>query len=158
MLNIVARGDSEPISKHLIALFSSMLFHQQYVIFFKDLLKRVQTFRILKNIHNLAKIVLSFIIIAAPVYVTNTTKGTCCLLLRKLRFVHYLTDELTSFPYDTKFINIEVILLKIQVLQSVNFHLFSLYFTHCFAHYLRINLADIMSLLLYWVMTYMHTN
>ena len=28
----------------------------------------------------------------------NTTKGTWCLLLRKLRFVHYLTDELTSFP------------------------------------------------------------
>ena len=27
----------------------------------------------------------------------NTTKGTC-LLLRKLRFVHYITDELTSFP------------------------------------------------------------
>ena len=28
----------------------------------------------------------------------NTTKGTWCLLLRKLRSVHYLTDELTSFP------------------------------------------------------------
>ena len=33
-------------------------------------------------------------------------------------------------------------------LQSVNFLLFSLYFAHCFAHYLRINLADKMSLLL----------
>ena len=31
------------------------------------------------------------------------------------------------------------------------FPLFSLYFTHYFAHYLRINLADKMSLLLYWV-------
>ena len=28
----------------------------------------------------------------------STTKGTWCLLLRKLRFVHYLTGELTSFP------------------------------------------------------------
>ena len=41
-----------------------------------------------------------------------------------------------------------MILLKIiQVLQSVNFLLFSLYFTHCFAHFLRINPADKMSLL-----------
>ena len=52
---------------------------------------------------------------------------------------------------DTKFIKIIVIVLKIQVLQSVNFFLFSLYFTHCFAHYLRLNLADKMYLLLYWV-------
>ena len=28
----------------------------------------------------------------------STTKETWCLLLRKLRFVHYLKDELTSFP------------------------------------------------------------
>ena len=33
----------------------------------------------------------------------------------------------------------------------MNFWLFSLYFTHCFAHYLTINLADKMYLLLYWV-------
>ena len=78
----------------------------------------------------------------------NTTKGTWCLLLRKLRLSNRWINKLFN---DTKFINIEVILLKIQVLQSVNFLLFSLYFTHCFAHYLRINLADIMSLLLYWV-------
>ena len=51
---------------------------------------------------------------------------------------------------DTKFINIEVILLKIQVLQSVTFLLLSLYFTHCFVHYLRIKLAGKMYLLLYW--------
>ena len=44
-----------------------------------------------------------------------------------------------------------MILLKIQVLQSVNFFLFPLYFTHCLVHYLRINLADKMYLLLYWV-------
>ena len=70
--------------------------------------------------------------------------------------MHYLTHEFNNkLSNDTKFIDIEVILLKIQVLQSVNFLLFSSYFTHCFAHcfahYLRINLADIMSLLLYWV-------
>ena len=52
---------------------------------------------------------------------------------------------------NTKFIKIEVILLKIQVLQSVHFLLFSLYFTLCFVQYLRINLVDKMSLLLYWV-------
>ena len=52
---------------------------------------------------------------------------------------------------DTKLVQIEGIVLKMQVLRSVNFLLFSLYFTHCFAHYLRINLADKMSLLLYWV-------
>ena len=33
----------------------------------------------------------------------------------------------------------------------MNFLLFSLYFTHCFAHYLKINLADKIYLLLYWV-------
>ena len=33
----------------------------------------------------------------------------------------------------------------------MNFLLFSFYFTHCFVNYLRINLADKMSLLLYWV-------
>ena len=43
---------------------------------------------------------------------------------------------------DTKFVKINVILLKIQVLQSVSFLLLSLYFTHCFVNYLRINLAD----------------
>ena len=52
---------------------------------------------------------------------------------------------------DTKFIKIEVIFLKIQASQCVNFLLFSLYFAHYFAHYLRMNLTDIMSLLLYWV-------
>ena len=28
----------------------------------------------------------------------NTTKGTSCLLLRKLRLLHYLTEDITSFP------------------------------------------------------------
>ena len=56
---------------------------------------------------------------------------------------------------DTKFIKIEVIPLKIQVLQSVKFLLFFLYFTHCFVHYLRINQANKMSLSLNRV-TYLH--
>ena len=56
---------------------------------------------------------------------------------------------------DTKFVKIEVILLKVQLLQSVYFLLFSLYFAHYFGHYLRINLADKMYLLLYWV-TFSH--
>ena len=34
----------------------------------------------------------------------NTSKGTSCLHLRKLRFLHYLTEYLTSFPHDTKFV------------------------------------------------------
>ena len=42
---------------------------------------------------------------------------------------------------DTKFV---------QLLQSVYFLLFSLYFTPYFSHYLRINLANKMYLLLYW--------
>ena len=52
---------------------------------------------------------------------------------------------------DNKFVKLKVILLKVQLLQSVYFLLFSIYFTHYFAHYLRINLADKMSRLLYWV-------
>ena len=38
-----------------------------------------------------------------------------------------------------KVVKIEVILLKIQVLQSVNFLFFSLYFTHCFVHHFKMN-------------------
>ena len=50
----------------------------------------------------------------------NTTKGASCILLKKLRFMHYLTD-INKLSNDTKFINIEVTLLNIQVLQNVNF-------------------------------------
>ena len=68
-------------------------------------------------------------------------KSTSCLFLRKLRFLIFalnLTEDLfNKLSSDTKFIKIEVIHLKIQVLQSVNFFLFSMYFTHCFVHYLR---------------------
>ena len=88
----------------------------------------------------------------------NTTKRTSCLLLRKLRFLHYLrfnklsndNRRFNKLSNDAKFVKIEVILLKRQLLQSVYFLLFSLYITHYFAHYLRINLADKMFLLLYW--------
>ena len=44
-----------------------------------------------------------------------------------------------------------MILLEIQSLQSLYFLLFSLYFAIYFGHYLRMNLADKMYLLLYWV-------
>ena len=52
---------------------------------------------------------------------------------------------------DTKFLKFEVRLLEIQHLPSLYFLLLSLYFTSYCVHYLRINLADKMSLLLYWV-------
>ena len=39
---------------------------------------------------------------------------------KKMRFFHYLTEDLTSFPM-IKFIKIEVILLKVQLFQSVPF-------------------------------------
>ena len=80
----------------------------------------------------------------------NTTKGTSCLLLSKFRFLHYLTRGFNKLSNDITFIKFEVILLKIQFIQSVNCLLFSLYFTHCFVHYFRINLSDKMYLLLYW--------
>ena len=44
-----------------------------------------------------------------------------------------------------------MILLEVQLLQSVHFLLFYLYFVHYFVHYLRINLADKIDLLLYCV-------
>ena len=52
----------------------------------------------------------------------------------------------------TKFVKIEAILLKIQVLQSVNFLLFSLYFTHMFGSLSqnKPGRQDV-HLLLYWV-------
>ena len=76
-------------------------------------------------------------------YILSTFEKIEIFALSNIRF-----NKLSN---DTKLIKIEVILLKIQVLQSTNFLLFSLYFTHCFVHYLRINLVDKMYLLLYWV-------
>ena len=52
---------------------------------------------------------------------------------------------------NTKFVKIEEILSEIHHLQSLYFLLFSLYFALYSVHYLRINLADKMYLLLYWV-------
>ena len=86
---------------------------------------------------------------------SNTTKGTSCLLLNKLRFLQYLTEDLTRFPMipenwkfkwyfgNTTFTSIFPLRLY--------FLLFSLYFVHYFVHYLRINLAYKMYLLLYWI-------
>ena len=41
---------------------------------------------------------------------------------------------------DTKFVKIEVILFESTTFTKCEFPLFSLYFTHCFVHYLRISL------------------
>ena len=52
----------------------------------------------------------------------NTTKGTSCLLLKKkIRFLHYLAEDLTSF---TKFVKIEGTLSEIPHLQILYFLLF----------------------------------
>ena len=63
---------------------------------------------------------------------------------------------------DTKFIKIEVILFEIQCLQSVNSFFFFFIFYILFCSLSRINLADKMSLLLYWEcgshITHMHHN
>ena len=74
-------------------------------------------------------------------YILSTFENIEIFALSNRRF--------NKFSNDIKLV--KIILLKIQVLQGMNFLLFSLYFTHCFAHYLRINLSDNMSLLLYWV-------
>ena len=87
----------------------------------------------------------------------NTTKGTSCLHLNKLRFLHYLTKDFWSnrgfnkISNGTELLKIEVILLEIQCLPSLNFFSFPLYFALYFVQYLSINLADKMYLLLYWV-------
>ena len=56
------------------------------------------------------------------------------------RYSHLVYDILdlynrrfSKLSNDTKFVKIEVILLKVQLLQSVYFLLFYLYFTHYFA-------------------------
>ena len=72
-------------------------------------------------------------------YILSTFEKIVIFALSNRRF-----NKLSNY---TKFVKIGVILLKIQHLQSQYFLLFSIYF----AHYLRINLADKMSLLLYWV-------
>ena len=63
--------------------------------------------------------------------------------------MQYLTERILNnkLSNDTQFLKIEVILLEIQLLET----LYSLYFEHYFVHYLRIDLADKMYLLLYWV-------
>ena len=84
-------------------------------------------------------------------YVTQYNKRYILSSFEKIEIFALSNRRFNKLSNDSKFIKIEVILLKIQVWQSLNFLLFSLYFTHCFVHYLRINLADKMYLLLYWV-------
>ena len=73
-------------------------------------------------------------------YVTHHNKRYNLSTLNKIRFLHYL--RFYRLSNDTKCVKIELILLKVQLLQSVYFILFYLYFTHYCVHYLRMNLAD----------------
>ena len=60
------------------------------------------------------------------------TKKVVYFWRKKMRFL--LTEDLNKLSNDTKLIKIEVILLKVQILQSVYFFLFSIYFAHYFVH------------------------
>ena len=57
----------------------------------------------------------------------NTTKGTSCLLMKKLRFMQYLTEDLTSFPMIPNSWKLKWYFWK-KHLQGLYFLLFSLYF------------------------------
>ena len=59
---------------------------------------------------------------------------------KKKRFFALSNRRFNNLSNDTKFIKIEVILLKVQFFSNLLFSLY--YFTHYFVHYLRINLAD----------------
>ena len=88
------------------------------------------------------------------VFVTQYNKRYILSTFEEIENVALSTSNrrFSKLSNDTKFMKIEVTLLKVQLLQScINFLLFSLYFTHHFVHCLRINLADKMYLLLYWV-------
>ena len=85
-------------------------------------------------------------------YVTQYNKRYILSTFAKIEILYYPTEDLTSFPvpwyqihknWSDTFENTSF--------TKCEFPLFSLYFTHCFAHYLRISLAGKMSLLLYWV-------
>ena len=89
-------------------------------------------------------------------YVTQYNKRYILSTLTTLRFLHFLTDDLISFPMIPNSYILKWHFWKYKFYNLLNFLLFSLYFTHCFAHYLRINLADKMSLLLYWVTYTVH--
>ena len=83
------------------------------------------------------KIDIRYLLLWLVTYVPNTTKGNSCLFLKKKSDFALYNRRFNKLSNDTKFVKIEVILLKVQALQSVHFLLFSLYFTHCFVHYLR---------------------
>ena len=76
------------------------------------------------------------------IYVTQHNKRYIFSTFEKIKMFALSNRRFNKLSNDTKLIKIEVTLLKIQVLQSTTFLLFSLYLTHCFVHYLRINLAN----------------
>ena len=51
----------------------------------------------------------------------NTTKGTSCLLFVKIEIFALSNRRFNKLSNDTKFVTIKIILLKIQVLQGMNF-------------------------------------
>ena len=61
-------------------------------------------------------------------YVTQYNKRFILSTFEKIEIVALSNRRFNKLSNDTKFVKIEVILLKIQVLQSVNFLLFSLIF------------------------------
>ena len=80
------------------------------------------------------------------IYVTQYNKRDIMSTFENIEILALSNRRFYKLSNDTKFIKIEVIFLKIQASQCVNFLLFSLYFAHYFFHYLRMNQADIMSL------------
>ena len=91
-------------------------------------------------------------------HVTQYNKRYILSTFEKIEIFALSNWRFNKLSNDTKFVKIEVILLKIQLLQSVYILLFSIYFTHYFVHYLRMNLADKMSLLLYWATYFWKSN
>ena len=73
----------------------------------------------------------------------NTTKGTSLCTFEKIEIFALSNRRFNKLSNDTKF---EMIKLTID---NVYFLLFSLYFANYFGHYLRMNLANKMYLLLY---------
>ena len=67
-------------------------------------------------------------------FVTQYNKRSILSRFEKIEIFAFSNRIFHKLSNDTKFVEIEVILLKVQVLQSVNFLLFSLYFTHSSVH------------------------
>ena len=83
-------------------------------------------------------------------YVTQYNKRYILSTCEKIEILALSNRGFNKLSNDTKFIKIKVILLEIPFTKSI-FLLFSVYFANYFVNYLRMDLADKMYLLLYWV-------